>query len=968
VKTPWWLPLLTDATASVFDFSSFAALRPGGGATPSDVTPTVAELDSLDDADDATLRAIVEEAQTAAEAQTASDAEALSEQIAQLDASRKELETDHSAARQVAERAGDGPAGEADRSRARRLAHCIEVNARQRAALACRQVFKAADGFKAAFGGGGVLVGVGEMVDDSVEVGVHVALDAAASQKADSATLRVRVGAPGPMTADGQYPQGGARVVVRLSKLGVRGENGVPGIVNINGDSVTVNVEFTLRMGITYKSTGGGTKAWVSDGVHLDIHRLDQKVNGLVLADTGLPLLEMPEGLLRLVLSLLIPRSVEDMLTQQLAPELGDYLLASGCGSASVVAAMSTRGAPLAVIDANMCNDGNGGDAPAAASARQLAQLADAKAAEVLAQALTDWKQLGLSLGPDPRKHLLLGLPAGDAGVERGRVSLGDLQRYAHRISAWGPKAEKAFGLLWDRALAAQQKQKTETGGAAPQYSVRVSAALHAARALGRRPVRGVMTLHSLHGGVNVHAAARASAAAERRRGASGESSKVISSTFEQLLSNLDAAAANITRSSVTVGLRMEAGVMHVEASRVRHEGPVSVWTTLPLLRSGLLDLRRTTSRRPHPPLPLLLRATVETRRCVRPTEEAAPAAEGVATTSTDTAPTEPEKPAASDPATRAESEPPVAQAVAAEEADEEEDVVRLDAFCPHELCTTFEDALGDAGEPSVAATDADGKPLGAVLAGELSGLQCGLVVDLAALTAAAAADAAEASAPSTAPEAVPALTLHVSAAKDGVQGFDAALHAAPGVRLQLALRRAAATLHVGTVLRVVCRYLTGLGQRLANATPDPVPGAAPVAVLLRIVERYLYDVRFSAMMTAGASVNAKGELILEADMKSAGSCAPLVLDAEFKMSDVEAETKEMLTAVSALHAMRSRMAWTMPNWAKPPPMRKGRQEEEEPKEEAVSAQPVQQQQGGFQLPFQNDIGNFIKGIPGMPR
>ena len=930
------------------DFSPFSGLRPGQDDAPA-AQAAQAELADLDSADDAQLRELVEQAQGAAETVAQAEAAAMVEQMAQLDKSRGELEKELTAARQAADRAPDAAAGDTERSKARRLAHCLEANARQRAALACKSVFKASDGFKAAFGGGGVLVGLGDMVDDSVEVGVSVALETqgqSQGQPGGTACLRVRVGAPGPVGVDGQNPSGGARAVVRLSKLGVRGDQGVPGVVNINSDGVTISVEFVLHFSLTYKATGNGRRSWVSDGVHLDIHRLEQKTSGLVLADTGLPLLEMPEGLLRLVLSLVIPRAMEESLTAQLPGELGEYLLASQQGVA-LCGAMSTRGAPLAVLDANLCDE----NAPAAATARQLAGLAGPKAAEVLAQALTDWKQLGLSMGPDARKHLLLGLPSGDAGVERGRVSLGDLQRYAHRIAAWGPRAEKAFGLLWDRALAPQASEQVP--------AIRVSAALQAARALGRRPVRGVLTLYSVRGGVNVHAAARASVAVERKRGATPAGGAAgEESPWAVLLSNLDAVAANITRSTATVAMRMAGGQLQLEASRVRHEGPVSVWTTLPLLRRGVLDLRRTTSRRPHPPLPLVLRAAVETRDVEpRPTADAPPASPQDA--SPDSSPAVEAAPDVD----AAPQEAPAELAAAADAATE--DVVRLDAFCPSALCAPFGEA--DTTLTS-SATDGDGQPLTAVLAGELSGLQCGLVVDPAALMAAAAA-----AQPPGQTGAVPAMTLRLTAAKDGVNGFDAALHAAPGVRFQMSLRRAAATLHVVTAVRVACRYMAGLAQRFSGASPDPMPGAAPSAALLRILERYVRGIQFSSVVTATASVNAKGELVLCADTHGPGSQgdpgAPVVVDVEFQMADIEKETQVMLTAVTALHSLRSRMTWTMPRWAKPPPV-PGAQQQVAPEEEAeaVPAVPVKQPSGGFQLPFQSEVGNFFKGLPGIPK
>ena len=202
---------------AAFDFSSFAGLHPGQGDAQA-LAQQQAELDDLDAADDDTLRQLVEQAQGAAEAVAQAEVAANVEKLAQLDKSRGELEVELSAARQAADRAPDAAAGDAERSRVRRLTHCLDANARQRAAVACKGIFKASDGFKAAFGGGGVLVGLGDMVDDSVEVGVHVTMETQAPARVSragaqacgcgsgrparwAATGRTRRGAPGRWSA-----------------------------------------------------------------------------------------------------------------------------------------------------------------------------------------------------------------------------------------------------------------------------------------------------------------------------------------------------------------------------------------------------------------------------------------------------------------------------------------------------------------------------------------------------------------------------------------------------------------------------------------------------------------------------------------------------------------------------------------------------------------------------------------------
>jgi hypothetical protein len=243
------------AATAPFDFSAFASLRPGGaGFEHASTAATPAEEAALAAQDDDALRACIAAAQAAADAETAAEAAAVTSKLESLDASRKEMETELSAAKREAERAsasGDAAAADAWHARARRLAASISVNGRARSAAVCRQVFRTADGYRAAFGGGGVIVGVGEMVDDRVEAGFEFELIHSGANSGGNAnskgvaseppTMRIRVGAPGARSASGAPPRGGARAVVRLSKLGVRGENGT-GLINLDADHVTVRL------------------------------------------------------------------------------------------------------------------------------------------------------------------------------------------------------------------------------------------------------------------------------------------------------------------------------------------------------------------------------------------------------------------------------------------------------------------------------------------------------------------------------------------------------------------------------------------------------------------------------------------------------------------------------------------------------------------------------------------------------
>jgi len=398
---PWWAPLsesvgLSSIHRSTFDFNPFSNAAPPlfSRSAAATAVPTPAEQASLVAATEDELQSCVREAQSAAEARAEAEAAALAQQLEALEASRKEIEAELSAARKEAEQADKGDSdGTQAKQRVRTLQARAESNAAAKCACTCRQVFKAADGFTAAFGSGNVLLGFGEVCDDSLEGSAD--LEATPGEAGEGPMVRVRVAAPGPRGPGGEAPRGGARAVVRLSKLGVRGEG--LGVLNVDAEAIKLDIEFTLGFSFRFDPR---TRLWAPcGGVQLDLQRLDQKVHGcLVMADSGLPLLEMPADLLRLVLNLLLPKSLEQGLRAALPPQLGDYLALRGAAPLALRASLASRGAPFAVLDANMCD----AKAPAAAAARALAGLHGVAEAEALAGALIDWcAGSGLQLATD---------------------------------------------------------------------------------------------------------------------------------------------------------------------------------------------------------------------------------------------------------------------------------------------------------------------------------------------------------------------------------------------------------------------------------------------------------------------------------------------------------------------------------------------------------------------------------------
>lgn len=321
---------------------------------------------------------------------------------------------------------------------------------------------------------------------------------------ADAPELRMRLGAVGARPSD---DQGSARMVVRLSKLGIRGELGT-GLLNLDAERVTLTVEFRLQFTVSFK---GEPKGWtVGEGFSLDLRRVESRCDGgLVLTDTGLPMLDLPENVLKMVAQMILPRLVEERLAAALAPEVAGYITDTR-QAVHFEGAVAFNGTPCATLDANLCD---GGD-PLAAAARALAGVASKEEASRLAAALSSWKELGIPLGPDSRKarhcdsarccHFpcpnsritnhansalcalpvrqmhVLGIPTGEANsIEASRVALGDLVRYAARAAPLGRRAALALGVLWDKVLAGRGLQ-----------GVSVSAALAAARAQTRKPMR----------------------------------------------------------------------------------------------------------------------------------------------------------------------------------------------------------------------------------------------------------------------------------------------------------------------------------------------------------------------------------------------------------------------------------------------------------------------------------------------
>lgn len=133
-------------------------------------------------------------------------------------------------------------------------------------------------------------VGIGEVSLDTLASGFAFEV-----HHADSPELRVRLGAVGGRSWD---DEGAARLVVRLSKLGIRGELGT-GLLNLDAERVTLTVEFRCRFTVSFK---GDPKGWtVGDGFALDLKRVESRCDGgLVLTDTGLPMMDLPENVLKL--------------------------------------------------------------------------------------------------------------------------------------------------------------------------------------------------------------------------------------------------------------------------------------------------------------------------------------------------------------------------------------------------------------------------------------------------------------------------------------------------------------------------------------------------------------------------------------------------------------------------------------------------------------------------------------------
>jgi hypothetical protein len=835
------------------------------------------------------------------------------------------MEAELAAARKEGDKAGDAAAAEAWRARARRLQAELASIARARSGAAARAVFRGADGYRGAFGGGGVVVGVGELGDDSFEAGFELELveggaaDVAASDAKSKDALpvpsvRVRVSAAGPRNADGSLPRGGARAAVRLSKLGVRGEAGL-GLVNVDAERVTLRAEFTLEFTARYSaaSAASGGRGWAPHGpVRFDVSRLEQNVaGGLVMSDTGLPLLEMPPDLLRLAMNLLLPRAVEEALQVALPPELGEYLRCAG-SSARVRGSARSSGTPVAVSDANMCDEGNSD----AAEARLLAGVRDADAAKLLASALCDWRALRLPAGPDPKR-----------APERGRVSLGDLCRYAARVAAWGRPAELALCELWARAMARRSS-------GAPAVSV--AGCLAAARRLARKPVQAACTLHELAGGCNAHAALRAGAAAELRLNGGREEA-----LLAQLRDALDATAANVHATSAQLRMRLADGVLEAVVESARHEGPLSLWGALPGgLQTGAWDMRKPHLPTLYPPLPLLLRALIDE------SETAAESEEGAASH------------------------------------DDQEPVLRCEALCPTAMCAPLPgDDVAEASPCCADAEDCEGAPLTCLVAAEAAGLTCALVIDPAELAKASL----------SAGGTVPAVTLSLEMPPGGRgAGVDVAVRCAPGARLALALRRAGATVRVAAAARAASRYCAGVAAALRTAAASGVAGAKepaaaqPLAVLLRAAEGQLRGVAVAASLHLALRRAANGDLIIEA-RGADGDPEPVRADVAFKMVDIAEEAEAIAAAVMKLHLARDEIAAAFPSWLKPlrppPPLKTPVPAVEEAAaaetaaapadaapaaaEAPPAAAPPKQQQGGFQLPFQNEIAGALRIFPG---
>ena len=295
---------------------------------------------------------------------------------------------------------------------------------------------------------------------------------------------------------------------------------------------------------------------------------------------------------------------VEDRIAASLPPELAAYV-AETRQAVRLEGSFRLDGTATAVVDANMC-DAAGGDAAPAGCARALCGLDSAAAAQRLASALAGWRVAGVpeALAQLGQSRTVLGIPAGWDGIEQGRCSLGELMRFSTRCAPLGARGTAALAELWERGL--------QQAGVATQ-GVSVAGALAAARALGRKPMRARFELSQLSAGLNAHKALRMLSEVQRRRGGT---SAAAAAAFDLLAAqnkaSLDLVAANLRSFSLSGCASLRGGEANLVASDVAWEGPLGLAAPLPGIQSGVVDLRRTHEHREHPPLPAVLRVTVE--------------------------------------------------------------------------------------------------------------------------------------------------------------------------------------------------------------------------------------------------------------------------------------------------------------------------------------------------------------------
>lgn len=813
-------------------------LPPADGA----FTPEQAALAALDDNG---LRAVVVAAQAAQVAQAASVVEADAAEMAALERQRVDAE------RRAETYKNQGEAS--SRLRHRALSEAASY-AFQRATVAARALFREADGFTAAFGGGGVTVGVGELGEDSLAAGFEVVL----SPASDCAppTLKVWVGAPGGRDAKGRLPEGGAKVAMRLSKLSVRGDT--PVVPSLDAERVSVALDFTLAMSAVYDPA---LACWRpgGDGVRLEVHRLQQRCDGgLAFADSGLPLPELPEGLIRLLLNLLLPRAAEEAVNAMPA-EAGEYLMAAAV-PLTLHGSVTSAGTTAAIMDANLCEaPGTSDKAAAAEEARLLSGVADVAAAKLLASALVDWKALGIPVGPPAERKL--GLGGGPSDQERrSRVSLQALTRYSAHIAALGTDAEAAMRELWRRAM------RRRSSGEPP---VCVGKSLAYARRLSRKPVSAGFRLHALQGGLNAHAALRACVAAHKRLGLQRPHDERLAGMLFQAL---DAAAANVHSARATLHLRLARDELSITASECEMQCPLAAAAAayMPdkLASAGASwDMRRAAFFAITPPTPAMVRIT---------------------------------------------------GGDAALSADELVAAVRMEAFCPHSLCAAFDaDDSGLPGEEAPGAApdayDTTGAPLRRVFAAEAAGLSAALLIDPVLLAAETAADGSS--------PFLPAVTLRL---ERGTGGPDAVLRCCTGARSAFTARR----LHVDAApchaLRTAARAAAAIGDGFVAAGHAAPPPAAPVALLLRFLERRLRGISVAAALRLSARA-AGGDLVLEAEGAAAEGEEVLALATTFRMQDVVEEGELVALALADLYEQRNLVMLLLPSWLRelpPPPPR----------------------------------------------